>query len=96
MSKPFVWTAAVAVCLALTVGPALSAGVQVSPDIQHRLGIVTQRLAVARQSTEIDAFAKVLDPGPLASDRNSDLQTAEAAAARLGRTGEALSGAARS
>jgi hypothetical protein len=80
MSKPFVWTAAVAACLALSVGSALAAGVQVSADIQRRLGIVTQRLVVARQSTEIDAFAKVLDPAPLVQS-DSDLQTAIAAAA---------------
>jgi hypothetical protein len=79
MSKPFLWIAAVAACLALTAGPAPAAGVQVSPDIQRRLGIATQRLAVARQSTEIDAFAKVLDPAPLAQT-DSDLATAEAAA----------------
>ena len=79
MSKPFVWTAAVAVCLALAVRSALAAGVEVSPDIQRRLGIVTQRLAVARQSTEIDAFAKVVDPAPLVQT-DSDLATATAAA----------------
>ena len=79
MSKPFVWTAAVAACLALAAASALAAGVQVSPDIQRRLGVVTRRLAVARQSTEIDAFAKVLDPAPLVQS-DSDLETAEAAA----------------
>jgi hypothetical protein len=79
MSKPFLCIAAMAACLALPAGPAPAAGVQVSPDIQRRLGIATQRLAVARQSTEIDAFAKVLDPAPLAQT-DSDLQTAEAAA----------------
>jgi len=80
MSKPFLRTAAVAFCFALAVAPALAAGVQVNADIQHRLGIVTQRLTVSRQSTEIDAFAKVLDPAPLAQS-DSDLQTAQAAAA---------------
>ncbi|HXQ14827.1 MAG TPA: hypothetical protein VN814_09420 [Caulobacteraceae bacterium] len=79
MSKPFLWTAAVALCLALANAPALAAGVQISTDIQHRLGVATQRLAVARQSTEIDAFAKVLDPAPLAQS-DSDLDTAEAVA----------------
>ena len=78
MSKPFLWTAA-ALTLALAAQTALAAGVQVSPDIQRRLGIATQRLATARQSTEIDAFAKVLDPAPLAQT-DSDLDTAEAAA----------------
>jgi hypothetical protein len=79
MSKPFLWTAAVAVCLALASNAVLAAGVQVSADVQHRLGVVTQKLAVARQSTEIDAFAKVLDPAPLAQS-DSDLNTAEAVA----------------
>jgi hypothetical protein len=79
MSKPFLRTAAVAVCLVLVGAPAMAAGVQVSPDIQRRLGVVTQRLAVSRQSSEIDAFAKVLDPAPLAQS-DSDLDTAEAAA----------------
>ena len=80
MSKLFVWTAAVTLCLALAAEPASGAGVQVSPDIQRRLGIVTQKVTLARRSTEIDAFAKVLDPAPLAQT-DSDLETAEAAAA---------------
>jgi hypothetical protein len=79
MSKPFLRTAAVASCLALFAASAMAAGVQVGPDIQRRLGIVTQRLTVSRQSSEIDAFAKVLDPAPLAQS-DSDLDTAEAAA----------------
>ncbi len=69
-----------AACLVLAAGSALAAGVQVSPEIQRRLGVVTQRLSVARQSTEIDAFAKVLDPAPLVQ-ADTDLETAEAAAA---------------
>ena len=69
--------------LALAAQTALAAGVQVSPDIQRRLGVATQRLATARQSTEIDAFAKVLDPAPLAQT-DSDLDTAEAAAVGFG------------
>jgi hypothetical protein len=80
MSKLFVWTAAVTLCLALAAGSASAAGVQLSPDIQRRLGIATQKVTLARRSTEIDAFAKVLDPAPLAQT-DSDLETAEAAAA---------------
>ena len=80
MSKLFVWAAAVTLCLALAAGPARAAGVQISPDIQRRLGVVTQKVTLARRSTEIDAFAKVLDPAPLAQS-DSDLETAEAAAA---------------
>ena len=80
MSKLFVWTATVAMCLSLAAGPVSAAGVQISPDIQRRLGVATQKVTLARRSTEIDAFAKVLDPAPLAQT-DSDLETAEAAAA---------------
>ncbi|HEY2707873.1 MAG TPA: hypothetical protein VGI95_07445 [Caulobacteraceae bacterium] len=79
MSKLNPWPA-VALSLTLAAGVAFAAGVQVSPDIQRRLGVATQRLSVGRQTTEIDAFAKVLDPAPLAQT-DSDLDTAEAAAA---------------
>jgi L-lactate utilization protein LutC len=66
--------------VALAAGQVLAAPVQLSPEAQHRLGIVTQRMTVARQSSEIDAFAKVLDPAPLVQT-DSDLRTAVAAAA---------------
>ena len=59
--------------------PAQAAGLNLSPEIQHHLGVATQRLALTRRAGEIDAFAKVLDPGPLAQ-LVSDLDTAEAAA----------------
>jgi hypothetical protein len=55
------------------------AAVTVSPSDQARLGVVTRRLAATRHSTDIDAFAKVLDPEPLVQ-LDSDLATAEAAA----------------
>jgi hypothetical protein len=80
MSKLLVWTATVAMCLSLAVGRARAAGVQLSQDVQRRLGIATQKVTVARRSTEIDAFAKVLDPAPLAQT-DSDIETAQAAAA---------------
>jgi hypothetical protein len=68
----------------LTLGPSpCAAAVQVGPDAQHRMGLATQELVAARRSTEIDAFAKVLDPAPLAQS-DSDLRTAEAAAAASG------------
>ena len=54
--------------------------VTLSLDAQKRMGVVTQPLQGARRATEIDAFAKVLDPSPLAQSE-SDLETAEAAAA---------------
>jgi len=44
------------------------------------MGLTTQILSSGRQAAQIDAFAKVLDPGPLAQ-LESDLLAAEAAAA---------------
>ena len=49
-------------------------------DVQQRLGIRTAALAPAHRSTQVAAFAKVLDPGPLAA-LEADLDTAAAAAA---------------
>ena len=57
-----------------------AAGLQLSPAVQHHLGVADQTLTAARRAGEIDAFAKVLDPGPLVQ-LLSDLDTAEAAAA---------------
>ena len=65
--------------LALATGPALAAGVRMSPDVQHRLGIAVQHLTPTHRAAEIDAFAKVLDPEPLVQ-LDTDLTTAEAAA----------------
>jgi len=56
-----------------------SADVTLSPGDQTRLGVVTRKLTATHHSTEIDAFAKVLDPEPLVQ-LDSDLATAEAAA----------------
>jgi len=70
------WLAAVALVACGT--PAAAAGVRLSPTVQQHLGVHTTRLAAVRLSTEVDAFAKVLDPGPLAQ-LVSDLETAEAA-----------------
>jgi hypothetical protein len=47
---------------------------------QGRLGLATARLVAAQHTSEIDAFAKVLDPAPLVQ-LDSDLATAVAAAA---------------
>ena len=47
---------------------------------QSHLGVAVQRLDAAKHTSDIDAFAKVLDPGPLAQ-LDSDLVTAVAAAA---------------
>jgi hypothetical protein len=54
--------------------------VMLSAATQQRVGIATQKLTTVQRSAEIDAFAKVLDPGPLVQSEN-DLETAEAASA---------------
>lgn len=78
MIKSLLTTGAV-LWLAMAAGPALAAGVQISPAIQRQLGIATTRISATHQAAEIDAFAKVLDPEPLVQ-LDSDLGTAEAAA----------------
>jgi hypothetical protein len=54
--------------------------VTLAADAQKRIGIATAPLQSVRQASEIDAFAKVLDPAPLAQ-LESDYETAVAAAA---------------
>ena len=54
-------------------------GVTLDPQVQARLGLRTAVLKSERRSAQIDAFAKVLDPGPLAQ-LQTDLETAEASA----------------
>lgn len=71
---------AAACLLAAQASPSAAAGLKLDSAVQSHLGIATQRLAPARRAGEIDAFAKVLDPGPLAQ-LVSDLKTAEAASA---------------
>jgi hypothetical protein len=72
-------TAAAALCAALWSTPSLAASVKITSEVQSHLGVQTMRLTATRRAAEIDAFAKVLDPGPLAQ-LDSDLVTAEAAA----------------
>jgi hypothetical protein len=55
-------------------------GVTLDPQAQARLGVRTQALKSERRSAQIDAFAKVLDPGPLAQ-LETDLESAETSAA---------------
>ena len=65
------------------LAPGVSAAapeVVVGSDAQQRLGVKTAVLTPQHRSAQVDAFAKVLDPGPLAA-LQSDLSTAEAAAA---------------
>ncbi len=77
--------AALTGCLAV-LAPAASLASAQTPSIvidapsQARMGLTTQTLSSGRQASQIDAFAKVLDPGPLAQ-LELDLPTAEAAAA---------------
>lgn len=76
-SPPIVFAAALS--LALLGNVSWAASVRMSAAVQRGLGIVSQRLTVARRAGEVDAFAKVLDPEPLVQ-LNSDLETAVAAA----------------
>ena len=71
-----------AAALALAAAPfAASAAevVQLAPAAVARIGIRTEPLKSAQHKEEVAAFAKVLDPGPLAQ-LISDLETQEAAA----------------
>jgi hypothetical protein len=69
-----------ALCLALAcAAPAAAAALDVTPALQARLGVTTTVLKAQTRKAQVDAFAKVLDPGPLAQ-LNSDLLTAVAAA----------------
>lgn len=79
MSRMLLSAAAAALWLTLAAGPARAVGVQLDPEVQRRLGVAIERLSAAHRSAEIDAFAKVLDPAPLAQT-DSDLATARAAA----------------
>ena len=76
-----VWIALASAWL-LIAGPSPSraAEVNIGQDIQQHLGVKTSPLATSRRANEIEAYAKVLDPGPLAQ-LISDLRTAEAASA---------------
>lgn len=65
---------------AVLAAPACAADVRLDARLQQHLGVAVAPLAPAKRADEIDAFAKVLDPGPLAQIV-SDLATAEAASA---------------
>jgi hypothetical protein len=79
MKRSLLTTAAAAISLALAAASAQAAGIEMSLKAQRELGVTTQRLTPAQRAAEIDAFAKVLDPGPLVQ-LDTDLATAEAAA----------------
>lgn len=61
-------------------GASARADVRLSSDLLQRLGVRTALLAAARHQDQVDAFAKVLDPGPLAA-LDADLRTARTASA---------------
>ena len=69
--------------LSATATDAMAGGLDLGPQAQHRLGVVTRPLAAVHHISKTDAFAKVLDPEPLVQ-LQSDLDTAEAAAAASG------------
>ena len=72
-----------ALCFALGLAtvPALAGPMVIAPAaVQQRLGVRTLTLTAQRRSTQVAAFAKVLDPGPLAA-LEADLETAVAASA---------------
>lgn len=81
-------------CLAVALlaggaGPAAATTVQLPADVQQHLGVRTMRLEAARHSGETDAFAKVMDPGPLAqlvSDLDAAEATSRASSAEAGRS----------
>ena len=79
-----------ALALALGIGEAQGA-VRLDAEAQAHLGVRTARLEAARRAGEVDAFAKVLDPGPLAQ-LVSDLESAEAASAASGAEARRLHG----
>jgi hypothetical protein len=54
-------------------------GVTLDAQAQARLGVRTRALKSERRSAQIDAFAKVIDPGPLAQ-LETDLEAARASA----------------
>lgn len=81
-SRLAIWAAVmgcVAVLASATSAIAQTASILVDGPAQARMGLTTQTLAAGRQAAQIDAFAKVLDPVPLAQ-LEADLMAAEAAA----------------
>ncbi|HEY2661767.1 MAG TPA: hypothetical protein VGI79_18745 [Caulobacteraceae bacterium] len=80
--RPAVGQAALILALSMAgqVWSAASGGwVSAPAEVRQRLGVKTASLSPEKRKSQIDAFAKVLDPGPLAQ-LDSDLLTAVAAA----------------
>ena len=80
MGRTFVLASVALWLSALAPAPVRAADLNLSLDVQRHLGVASQALSAARRAGEIDAFAKVLDPGPLVQ-LIADLDTAVAAAA---------------
>ncbi|MCI3134865.1 hypothetical protein [Phenylobacterium aquaticum] len=72
---------ALALLLLMTAGRAQAANplIEMSTDIQRKLGLATQPLAAAHHAAALSGFARVLDPGPLAI-LDSDIAQAAAMA----------------
>jgi hypothetical protein len=66
--------------MAPTLAAAAEPTIDIAQEVQARLGVKTIALSMHQRASQVDAFAKVLDPGPLAQ-LQSDLLAAEAAAA---------------
>lgn len=78
------WLAStILMALSASATAAIASGLDLSPEAQNRLGVVTRPLERVHHISKTDAFAKVLDPEPLVQ-LQSDLDTAEAAAAASG------------
>jgi hypothetical protein len=78
-----------ALVAALALAPRADAAVALSAEAQQRLGIRTTVLAAHNHSAQVAAFAKVLDPGPLAaleSDLDAQIAAAAASGAEAART----------
>ena len=80
VTKTHILAAGVACLLSSAATASRAADIHVPAGIQQEMGLATERLTLAHRAGEIDAFAKVLDPAPLAQ-MVSDLKTAESASA---------------
>jgi hypothetical protein len=80
---PAAWAALASLILAIAVGagPGRANGLltTLSAQVQANIGLKTTTLSSQKRSAQVDAFAKVLDPGPLAQ-LESDLLAAQASA----------------
>ncbi|MBV9510575.1 MAG: hypothetical protein JO303_09880 [Caulobacteraceae bacterium] len=80
LSRASLLGAFVLLCLARAPLAHAQTSISLSAAQQKRVGLAIQKLTAVQRSNEIDAFAKVLDPGALIQSE-SDLESAIAAAA---------------